>query len=276
MPPGDPPHPQALFSLVPANERTKSILTYRDNGRLVSSFCPYPDNPTVVVQGLEVGFHVRSAEDCTLAIIGRHGDIQLDDLDTSLSRCSFELHEHNRGEVMLQDLSMDNSTQLLGATAMPFKPGHPHRRVLVDQTINRLFGLGGAACDLYKFEIHWHSREESMIRQCIDNRLGNPFNPRTISYESPTSVSCLPFGRIRYSKRRRLGSGTFGEVWKVANADTGERLAVKRIKMPRSDSYESLFPLKREVDILSRVSHVRNPKRDQSYEASANSTRITS
>ncbi|KAJ4209919.1 hypothetical protein NW767_000198 [Fusarium falciforme] len=155
---------------------------------------------------------------------------------------------------MLQDRSLDNSTQLFGPAAMPFKPGHPHRRVLVDQNINLLFGIGGAACDLYQFEIHWHGRYESMVRQCIDTRLGNPSHARTISYEPPTSVSCLPFGRIRYSKRERLRSGTFGEVWKVANADTGAQLAVKRIKTPRSDSYQS-FSLKREVDMLSRVSH---------------------
>jgi hypothetical protein len=207
-----------LFSLVPLNARAEGILTYQDNDRFVSSFPLDKNNPTVKVQGLDIGINITSTSRYTLAIFGRQGHIRFDDPGISPLHCSFELHKDNREEVMLQDRSLDNSTQVLGPTAMPFNPGQPHRRVLIDREINLQFGIGGAAHDLYQFQIRWHDQRN-------DNGVGNPSHALTIAHEPPTSVSCLPFARIRYSNREPLGSGAFGEVWKVANVDTGEHLA---------------------------------------------------
>ncbi|RSL71939.1 hypothetical protein CEP54_001063 [Fusarium duplospermum] len=249
-----PPHPQALFSLEALNERANDVVTHRDNAHLMSYFCPDRNNPNVVLQGLEVGFHVRpTTSRYTLAIIGGDGDIKIDDPDISSYHCSFELQERNMEEVMLQDVSPDNTTEPSGPTAMPFRPEHPHRRVLIDRNINRDFGIGGADCDLYKFRIHWHKCDERIVRQCIDNRGGNPYHIRTVADEPPTSVSSLPFTPIRYSRRQKLGKGTFGQVWEVANADTGEHLAMKRVVRPPTQSeYATMI---REVDLLSLVSH---------------------
>ncbi|KAL2691543.1 hypothetical protein Neosp_001931 [[Neocosmospora] mangrovei] len=245
MPPDRPPHPQALFSLVPFNDRAKGILTCRDNDRFVSSFPPDSDNPTVKVQGLDIGLQIASRSNETLAILGREGDIKFDDHEISPYHCSFELDQYNREEVIFQDRSLDNSTQPFGRTAKPFKQGRLHRRVVVDREINLRFGMGGPEHDLYQFQIHWHDQRD-------DNS--------TIADEQPTSGLSSPYtgihaagiwGMIRYSKRKRLGRGGFGEVWKVANVDSGEHLAVKRLRN-HFDEYSSL---KREVQMLSRVSH---------------------
>ncbi|KAI8723305.1 Protein kinase domain-containing protein [Fusarium sp. LHS14.1] len=260
MPPGEPPHPKALFSLVPLNARAKSILTYRDNVRFVSSFPLHKANPTVKVQGLDIGPQIASGSNETLAILGRVGNIKFDDLEISPYHCSFELDQHNREEVILQDRSLDNSTQPYGQTAKPFKQGHPHRRVLVDREINLQFGMGGPDHNLYQFQIYWHDQRD-------DNRVGNPHHARTIADEPPTSGPSPLYtgihaagiwGMIRYSKRKKLGKGAFGEVWKVADVDTGKHLAVKRLKMSHNhfDEYSSL---KQEARMLSSVSHVRTP-----------------
>ncbi|EEU40180.1 uncharacterized protein NECHADRAFT_76198 [Fusarium vanettenii 77-13-4] len=257
MPPGQPPHPQALFSLVPLNARAIGILTYRDNDRFVSSFPLHSDNPTVKVQGLDIGPQIASGSNDTLAILGRVGNIKFDDLEISPYHCSFELDEHNREEVILQDRSLDNSTQPYGRTAKPFKEGHLDRRVLVDREINLQFSMGGPNHDLYQLQIFWHDQRD-------DNRVGNPHHARTIADEPPTSGPSPLYtgihaagiwGMIRYSKRKKLGKGAFGEVWKVADVDTGKHLAVKRLKMSHNhfDEYSSL---EQEAHMLSSVSHM--------------------
>lgn len=259
----DGPQPYSLFSLLPLNDRAKEILELPENAHLVSTLRPGQEKPAV--QGLDIGFHIRSTSRYTLATIGRHGDIVIKGNSISRIHCSFELDEHNKEEVMLQDRSSNNSTELLGMTKVPFEPGRPHRRVVIDRSINLEFGLGGAACDLYQFQIFRHTYPEGMVRQLINCRQDNPRQTRTIADEPLTMAASLPLtqihapgspGRIRYSRRVELGSGSYGVVWKVANVDTGEHLAVKRIKRPQIQTSEYLL-LKREVDVLSRISHVR-------------------
>ncbi|KAJ4309478.1 hypothetical protein N0V84_011482 [Fusarium piperis] len=261
--PHDGPHPYALFSLLPLNDRAKEILEFPENAHLVSSLRPRKHDPTFRVQGLDIGFHIRSASRYTLATIGRCGDVVVKDANISRIHCSFELDEHNKEEVMLQDRSSNNSTELLGMTRVPFEPGRPHRRVVVDRNINLEFGLGGKTCDLYQFQIFWHTYAESMVRQQIDYREDDPRQARTVVDVTQAVVAPRPHalvhatgspGRIRYSGRRELGRGSFGVVWKVANVDTGEHLAVKRIQRPRIQS-RAYVVLKREIEILSRVSH---------------------
>ena len=54
-----------------------------------------------------------------------------------------------------------------------------------------------------------------------------------------------------------LGSGSYGQVWRVANVDSGEFLAVKRVELPGQGLQSSAYTmLKREVEALARVSHV--------------------
>lgn len=50
-----------------------------------------------------------------------------------------------------------------------------------------------------------------------------------------------------------LGAGAFGEVWKALDIDTGRVMAAKVMKKRGGELWEML---KREVQILSRISHV--------------------
>lgn len=50
-----------------------------------------------------------------------------------------------------------------------------------------------------------------------------------------------------------LGAGAFGEVWKALDIDTGRVMAAKVMKKSGGELWEML---KREVQILSRISHV--------------------
>lgn len=260
--PRDSPHPLAFFSLLPLNDRARAVLEHPENAHLVSTLV---DKNNKAGYGLDIGPFIGSKSRYTLATIGRCGDIIVEGRGISRIHCSFELHDGNKTEVMLQDRSSNRSTKLFGETAMGFESERAHRRVVVDKTINLVFGLGGVACDLLQFRIVWHPHNKRAPDLYFDYREDNPRQTRTIPDEPPTIAPSRAvtrihtpslLGKIRYSKREQLGSGAFGEVWRVADVDTGNYLAVKRVKRPALLSHEYVL-LKREVDTLSRVSHVR-------------------
>ncbi|KAM3501324.1 hypothetical protein MY11210_009389 [Beauveria gryllotalpidicola] len=256
------PHHRALFTLVPRNDRAMAVLNHPDNAHHISAVSD-DGKPGKGLYGLDIGLHIGSKSRYTLATIGRCGDIIVEGLAISRIQCSFEINEDNKEEIMLQDRSTNKSTQFFGETAMPFEPGRPHRRVVIDPTVNLDFGFGGAACDLYRFRIIWHERTKLAADIRIKTREDNPRQTRTILDEPLTVAPSRPITRIhtpgnlqkiRYSKRQKLGSGAFGEVWKAANVDSGEYLAVKRVTRPALLSHAYVM-LKREVETLSRVSH---------------------
>ncbi|CAH0042924.1 unnamed protein product [Clonostachys rhizophaga] len=262
--PRDGPHPYALFSLLPANPRAKKALEHPENAHLVSDISSDAHSPEIYA--LDVGLHIGSASRYTLATIGRLGNIVVEGAGISRIQCSFEFHETNQREIMLHDRSNNNTTQLHGHTALPFEAGRIPRRVIIDPTVNLLLGFGGASCDMYKFEIVWHRREHLNVPKLIRYRENNPRLARTVLDEGAPTVA--PSGRvtrihtpasnnrvqIRYSARKFLGSGGFGEVHSVINVDTGNLLAMKRVRCPPPDSNEYIL-LKREVHTLSKVSH---------------------
>ncbi|KJK76530.1 hypothetical protein H634G_08118 [Metarhizium anisopliae BRIP 53293] len=146
---------------------------------------------------------------------------------------------------------------------MPFELGRTHRRVVVDENVNLRFGFGGVGCDLYLFRIVWREKDKLMANLCINYREDNPRQTRTVLDEPPTIAPSRRTTRvhtpgnperIRYSKREKLGSGAFGEVWKVANVDSGDYLTLKLVKRPDLLSHNHVL-LKREVETLSRISH---------------------
>ena len=98
----------------------------------------------------------------------------------------------------------------------------------------------------------------------LEDREDNPRLTRTFLDEAPTTAQAGPrihtptpkvTERIRYSKRARLGAGAFGEAWHVVNVDTGGYLAVKFVERPPSNTHLFVM-LQREVELMSRVSHV--------------------
>ncbi|KAH7175620.1 calcium/calmodulin-dependent protein kinase [Dactylonectria macrodidyma] len=255
--PRDAPHPFALFSLVPLNERAFQVLDLPDNSHHVSSFWHEDEH----LRGLDVGIHIGSKSRYTLATIGRMGDILVEGSSISRIQCSFEISEINQKEIMLHDRSTNKSTYFFGETAMSFENRHPHRRVVVDNKVNLEFGFGRDAGDLYQFRIVWHGHLKHTPG--LEYREDNPRQTRTVLDAPPTVAPSHPvtrihppggLGTIRYSERGKLGNGAFGEVWKAVNVDSGEYLAVKRLKRPILQSRQYVL-LKREVESLTGISH---------------------
>ncbi|KID86236.1 calcium/calmodulin-dependent protein kinase [Metarhizium guizhouense ARSEF 977] len=257
------PHPLALFSLVPENDRARAVVDHPENSHLVSHIlddqAPRGNNS----RGLNIGVFIGSKSRYTLATIGRCGDITVEGAGISRIHCSFEINEDNQKEIMLQDRSSNKSTQFFGNTAIPFELGRTHRHVVVDENVNLQFGFGGVTCDLHRFRIVWHEPGRLMPNLHVDYREDNPRQTRTVLDEPPTIAPSRRITRvhtpgnperIRYSKRVKLGSGAFGEVWKVANVDSGDYLAVKLVQRPDLLSHNHVL-LKREVETLSRISH---------------------
>ncbi|EEP79879.1 predicted protein [Uncinocarpus reesii 1704] len=253
------PHPLALFSIVPKNDGAWAILHHPHNRHLVS-VVPDPEVKGQSTYGLNIGFHIGSKSRSTLATLGRGADVTVEGANISRIQCSFEIHETTR-EIMLYDRSTSHSTQVCGTGSTPFKLGHP-RRVVVDNRTNLEFGFGGVACNLAHFHLIWHARNFSIEEQ-INCREDKPCLARTVD-ETPTVVPSQRVTRIhtpgnqhpeiRYTLRVQLGKGSFGEVWRVANIDSGEHLAVKMVEWPALQSHNYIL-LKREVETLARISH---------------------
>ena len=251
------PHPLALFSLVPLNDRARAVLAHPDNIGLVSALA---DGRS----GLDIGFHVGSSSRYTLATLGRSGaDVSVEGSGISRIQCSFEVLEES-GVVMLYDRSNSMSTQVFGMSATPFEPGRT-RRVVVRDKLNTEIGMGGASQSLLRFALVWHC-DTIDVEEQLKNRVDNPRLARTVD-ETPTVLPSQRLTRIhtpgnrepkiRYAKLVELGRGEFGEVWKAVDVDSGKIFAVKMIKQPTLGfQAEAWVLLKREVETLSQISHV--------------------
>jgi hypothetical protein len=271
------PHPLTLFSLIPLNKRAaEDVINDADNRHLVS-FVPGARNrlnSQEVARGLNIGFQIGSKSSHTLATIGRNGDIIVEGSSISRIQCSFEIQKDTE-EIFLYDRSSAWSTQTFGPNAQPFELERPDRRVIVAEEVNNQFGIGGARCDLFQFEIYWHKRPPNLQEQITD-REDHPRFTRTVDDEAPTALPSKRVTRIhtpvfrnpgvqglakkiRYYKKEELGSGAFGKVRKAVDVDSGRIFAVKQVKWPKCgpQSYQYTM-LKREVEILAGMSHVSN------------------
>jgi len=133
-----PPHPLALFSLVPVrgNKRAEDAVSHTDNIRHVSTI----SNST---EALDVGFHIRGKSSTTLATLGRgiEADIYLEGSSIAKVQCSFEI-DLDTGVVMFYDRSHGRTTQVYGDNATPFEHERV-RKVLVRKDLNTIIGMGG-------------------------------------------------------------------------------------------------------------------------------------
>jgi hypothetical protein len=263
-------HPLTLFHLIPLNERSKNVLTHPSNSHLVSSL---PENRLV----LEIGFHIRSNSCNTIATLGRgDADIFLEGASIAKIQCSFEINPET-GVVMLYDRSHGSTTQLFGENALRFEHGRV-RKVLVQHKLNTIIGMGGAGQDLILFKLRWHqgpieTMEKVKNRKSISCGQGeNPRRARTIDdlptilpsqRETRAQTPGLIQRKLRYtSLGGALGSGQFGTVHKCIDVDAGTLMAVKVLEpSPGTSNSEEWnrslhYALKREVEILSEISHV--------------------
>lgn len=269
-----PPHPQALFSLVPfrENERAELAVSHPNNRHRVSTL---PEG----VEALEVGLHICSkSSTTTLATLGRcpDADIYLDGSSIARIQCSFEIDLVTR-VVMLYDRSHGCTTQFSGEDAKPFQHGRQVRKVLVQHNLNTIIGMGGERQDLFQFKLIWHqnpTETEKTIKGYNAHAYGRMENPRltrTVD-EAPTDLPSrretrphMPGQRqleMRYVKEEpALGCGQFGTVYKAIDVDSGKFMAVKILKPSSQKSKQewgSLYnnTFKREVETLSKITHV--------------------
>ena len=257
------PHPLALFSLVPLNKRAEAVPEHPSNRHRVSRLVGN------VGLGLDIG-HIRSryGDQATLATLGRDGDVILEGASISKVQCSFEM-DLGSTVVMFYDKSRGQTCQVYGEGAFPFAHDRP-RRVVVGPKINTIIGIGGLARDLLRFELQWHCEEDEVAASVKKVREtpyldDDPRFARTID-EADTVPSSRMATRIhtpgpqslkvKYMEVCRLGRGQFGEVHKGLDIDSGKFIAVKKIPAPITGFHEEWTKLKREIEILSSLSHV--------------------
>ncbi|ERT00366.1 serine/threonine protein kinase [Sporothrix schenckii ATCC 58251] len=250
------PQSLALFFLNPLNRAAYEVAGNDSNKHLLWE-------PRVFGIG-----HVasKSGNPTVLATIGRDGDIYIPDENISRVHCSFEL-DADTGIVMLYDRSNSQTTQTVGNDAFPFEFGRP-RKVVVMPDINTTFGIGGIRSDKYQFTIVWPDDTAALQQRKSAMLQPNPRLARTLDLLRDTALPTGMLTRIhtpggpspdtiRFKTiGEKLGSGSFGEVSKAVNVDTGQLLAVKDIKQAgRLQNPREWLYLKREIQALSSISH---------------------
>ncbi|EXF86240.1 hypothetical protein CFIO01_02299 [Colletotrichum fioriniae PJ7] len=257
------PHPSALFSLVPKNIRSQSVLEHPDN----QPFLSYQKDGRLA---LDIG-HIRSkAGHNTLAILGR-GDVDICIPGSTISKtqCSFEINP-DTDVVMFFDRSHGRTSQVWGETCFPFEFGRP-RKVVVQRGLNTIVGMGGRGQDQVLFELQWHNSPDKTMER-IRERITAPVlyeeNPRfarTIDEANTILPSAMETRihtprsqqpKLRYAKiGNKLGAGQYGEVFKAVDVDSGILMAVKILHRKASPVSSVWKNVKREIEILSRISH---------------------
>ncbi|KAI0537195.1 kinase-like domain-containing protein [Xylaria digitata] len=257
------PHPLAVFSLKPTNQRAYDVLNHPNNEYLVSK-----------LEGgelaLDIG-HVSSVSGVltTLATLGRDADITIPGASISKVHCSFEI-DNATNVVMFYDRSHNQSCQVYGEVATPFEYGRP-RKVVVNDEINTIIGIGGEKRNLISFELKWHC-EPRCVMEKVKNRqhgtleqnyrLARTIDERDTSAPTQMETRLHTAGGQQHQLRyhllnETLGYGEFGSVDKVVDIDTGRVIARKSLKRPIGEVQRTKLAtvVKSEVENLSRLDH---------------------
>ncbi|KAK8123132.1 kinase-like protein [Apiospora sp. TS-2023a] len=258
------PHPLALFSLEPIGTRAEDVVGHPLNQHVVSILGGRPV--------LDVGHIQSKANSHTLATIGRDGDIIVEGGSISKVQCAFEIDSNK--VVMFYDRSHSQTSQVYGDNATPFEHGRGGRKVVVQQDLNTIIGMGGTKRNLVRFKIRWRKPDFGATKEQIKRResatLGeNPRFARTID----AADTVLPSRRetrihtpgpkqpeLRYHMTDMLGAGQFGDVRKAVDADTGLIMAVKVIRplsavTNKEQRDQFIHRFKREVEALAGCQH---------------------
>lgn len=251
------PHPNAIFSLIACNKLAESVIDHIGNEHLISIAKPG-------IPAIDIG-HTRSISgDATvLATLGRNGDVIVQHSNISRIQCTFEIDPDTKA-ILFYDRSHSQSSQVFGENATQFEHGRC-RKVVVQKGLNTIIGMGGAGRDLIQFELEWHhdppeAQERAWSRQTatLEN---NPRFAKTVD----EAATALPTPRetrihtpgaprtVRYIKELEIGTGQFSTVYKALDLDTAKFMAVKIMKRRPIREWEKL---KREVEILAKLSHV--------------------
>ncbi|KAL8867242.1 MAG: hypothetical protein Q9174_005789 [Haloplaca sp. 1 TL-2023] len=184
---------------------------------------------------------------------------------------------------MLYDRSTAATTQTYGKTSMPFEYGRSIRRIAVTPDLNEFIGMGGATRNLLRFWLSWQQDYSNVIKAQTqlphndsEERELDPHHARTHEEpdtELPSRMETrihTPGGlrrNMRYLATNRLGSGTFGQVYKAVDVDTGRLMAVKMLRQPAREC-------KREVETLQSIKHPHIVDYIDAQEGSGNTVEI--
>jgi len=251
------PNKLSMLSLIPKSPRAHEVLAHPHNRRLIS-LVPYDKK---LMQGINIGFHIATKSRYTLAVIGRRDcDVTIEGGDISTEQCAFEINKKTQW-IMLSDRSRYHSTQITGPNAFSFESGRIPRRVILPQLPGSTLEIYGTAGNLVSFDIVWHSgsfnveemlelREDRTEYALTDDEPETtPVSQRVSRIDRPINS---PTPRLRYLEQGAVGRGAFGQVEKVLNIDSGNRLVVKKIPYQgQSTDY-----LQREVIAMSKIEHV--------------------
>jgi hypothetical protein len=123
------------------------------------------DTPTGRIKVLDIG-HVRSGSGdsaLTLATMGRTGDVIVEGSTIARIQCSFEI-DRETNVVMFYDRSSSQTSQVFGENAVQFEHGRP-RRVVVQDQLNTIIGMGGVKRNLVLFQLQWHYLPEQVTER---------------------------------------------------------------------------------------------------------------
>lgn len=260
--------PPIIFSLAPLNDGAREVLTAGQNAHLRGIS---PDGSTDV---LSIGKFSGGESKYTLATTGRGTDamgvsvhVLVRQGKRSLvarKQCTFDIHENSK-EIMLQDWSTQQTTQVSCENANVIDGRGGIRHVVLDDAKPVDFGFGGPDCNVYRFRLYWHMKSAEV--KLVD-RPDLPHNAPTVMAHELTALPTRPTRiqsttaqkTIRYLVREKLGGGASGQVFKVADVDLGHHVAMKRMDRPQIQSV-AYARLKAEIDFLSRASHVSQRQR---------------
>ncbi|KAF4624207.1 hypothetical protein G7Y89_g13966 [Cudoniella acicularis] len=234
------PHPLALLSLLPLNERAESVVSHPNNDHNVFTL-------NTGARVLDVGFHLSGkSPPTTLATLKRgvETDIFVEGTSISKLQCSFTI-DFDTGIIMFHDHSKHRTNQVRGKYVMGFEDSRV-RRILVQPGVMARIRIGG-------------SRQNLVHVQFCGRVVG--------SRQAPTGSPSPQDTRIDGPKMRYvlvgppLGSGSYGVMFKATDVDSRKFMAVKMLKQPTKasqfDTWKKsvVYALKREVKILSEIGH---------------------
>jgi hypothetical protein len=140
----------------------------------------------------------------------------------------------------------------------------------VQSGLNSIIGMGGKNRDIVQSKLIWHHsplrakdtvqfrlttnlEENRRFAKTIDEAATVMPSTRATRIHTPATL------QIRYSRGVEIRSGQFSTVYKAVNLDTGRLIAVKIIRRCATKSAPEWIVSKHEVEILSRICHVREP-----------------
>jgi len=180
---------------------------------------------------------------------------------------------------MFCDRPFQKTCQTLGKGAIHFaRRSEEKRAIAVMEDVNKIIGMGGRDRDLLQFQLIWHYHPDKEARKVMEQRdtveyLRNPRFALTIDDNTDTLAPSRIETRIhtpgsgqpklrwaKLNKGRALGRGQFGVVYKCIDVDKPKIMAVKVMtKNPGARGDLEWAKLRREVEILNKISHVSNP-----------------